>query len=220
VIAVIVGAVLAFVSLGMLAGGGVLRLADDGLRDSNGYLMTSAVEFTSPGYAAVTGDVDLRSGTPAFDVPERWLGTVRVEADARTDNGVFVGIGRTSDVSAYLSGVARSTIEDPLAGDGTPRSDFTEGDKPPGSPQDQDFWVESATGQGQQTLTWRAAEGSWTLVVMNAEGTTPVAADVSVGATMPVLDDIAIGLLVAGLVGLAIATVILVAALRRPAPAA
>jgi hypothetical protein len=220
VIAVIVGAVLAFVSLGLLAGGGVLRLADDGLRDSNGYLMSSAVEFTSPGHAAVTGDVDLRSGTPVVDVPERWLGTVRVEADARTDDGVFVGIARSSDVAAYLSGVARSTIDDPLADDGTPRSDFIDGGPPPQAPQDEDFWVASARGQGQQTLTWKASEGSWTLVVMNARGTTPVAADVSVGATMPVLDDIAIGLLVAGLVGGAVATVILVAALRRRSPAA
>ena len=216
IIAVIVGAVLAFTSLGMLATGGVLRLADDGIRDDQGYLMSSNVEFTSPGYAATSPDVDLRSGTPVVDVPERWLGTVKVEADARTDNGVFIGIARTSDVDAYLSGVARSTVQDPLGGDGTPRTDFTDGGSPPKAPQDESFWVASARGQGQQTLTWDADEGNWTLVVMNGEGTTPVAADVSVGATIPILDDLAIGLLIAGLVGVAISAVVLVAALRRP----
>ncbi len=216
ILAVIVGAVLAFASLGMLATGGVLRLADDGIRDSQGYLMSSDVEFSSPGYAAASPDVELRGGTPFVDVPERWLGTVKVEADARTDDGVFIGIARTSDVSAYLSGVARSTVEDPIGNDQNPRTEFTDGGPPPGAPQDQDFWVASADGQGQQTLTWDADEGNWTLVVMNDKGTTPVAADVSVGATIPILDDIALGLLIAGLVGAVIAAAVLVAALRRP----
>ena len=215
IIAVIVGAVLAFGSLGLLVGGGVLRLADDGLRDSQGYLMSSAVEFTSPGYAATSGDVQLRSGTPVVDLPERWLGTVKVEADARTSNGVFIGIARTSDVEAYLAGVAHSTVSDPFGSDRTPPSDYTDGTAPRQAPQDESFWVASARGPGQQTLTWKAQAGNWTLVVMNGEGTTPVAADVSAGATVPVLDDIAIGLLLAGLLGVVISAVVLVLALRR-----
>lgn len=216
VIAVIVGAVLAFTSLGMLAAGGVLRLADDGIRDSQGYLMSSSVEFRSPGYAATSPDVELRSGTPLVDVPERWLGTVKVEADSRTSNGVFIGIARTSDVVAYLDGVAHSTVQDPFGGDQTPNTDFTDGGSPGRAPQDASFWVASARGQGQQTLTWKAESGNWTLVVMNGEGTTPVAADVSAGATIPILGDIAIALLIAGLIGAAISAVILVAALNRP----
>ena len=216
IIAVIVGAVLAFTSLGMLAAGGLLRLADDGIRDSQGYLMSSDVEFTSPGYAATSPDVELRSGTPAIDVPERWLGTVKVEADARTDAGVFIGIAKTSDVTSYLSGVARSTVQDPLGNDQNPRTDYTDGGAPSRAPQDEDFWVASADGQGQQTLTWEADEGNWTLVVMNDQGTRPVAADVSVGATIPILDDVAVGLLVAGLVGIVISAAVLIAALSRP----
>jgi hypothetical protein len=216
VIAVIVGAVLAFTSLGMLAAGGVLRLADDGIRDSQGYLMSSSVAFRSPGYAATSPDVELRSGTALVDVPERWLGTVKVEADSRTGNGVFIGIARTSDVVSYLDGVAHSTVQDPFGGDQTPNTDFTDGGSPRRAPQDASFWVASARGQGQQTLTWRAESGNWTLVVMNSEGTNPVAADVSAGATIPILGDIAIALLIAGLVGAAISAVILVAALSRP----
>jgi hypothetical protein len=45
---------------------------------------------------------------------------------------------------------------------------------------------------------WDASEGDWTLVVMNGEGTTPVRADVAVGAEVPVLRSIAVGFLVAG----------------------
>jgi len=216
IIAVIIGSVLAFASLGLLAGGGVLRLADNGLRDSQGYLMSSAVEFTSPGYAATSGDVDLRSGTPVINLPERWLGTVKVEADARTANGVFIGIARTSDVESYLAGVAHSTVSDPFGSDRTPPSSYTAGTAPRGAPQDQSIWVASARGQGRQTLTWKSSAGSWTLVVMNDQGTRAVAADVSAGATVPVLDDIALGLLFAGLGGVAVSALVLVLALRRP----
>ncbi len=218
VLAVVVGAVLALVSLGLVAAGGVLRVADDGLRDDRGYLMSSSVAFTSPGYAVTSPDVELRSGTPLFGVPDNWLGTVRVEADGRTGNGVFVGIARTNDVEAYLAGVARSVVRQPYDGGGSARSDFTDGGSPARAPQDAGFWAASSHGPGRQTVTWPAESGHWTLVVMNGGGTTPVAADVAVGATVPALDNVAWGLLVAGLVGAMLAAVVLVLALRRRPP--
>ncbi|NYD43158.1 DUF4389 domain-containing protein [Nocardioides panaciterrulae] len=218
ILAVVVGSVLALVSLGLVAAGGVLRVADDGLRDDRGYLMSSAVAFTSPGYAVTSPDVELRSGTPLFGVPDDWLGTVRVEADGRTGNGVFVGIARTNDVDTYLAGVAHSVVREPYADGGSARTDFTDGGSPPRAPQDLGFWAASSHGPGRQTVTWPAEAGHWTLVVMNGAGTTPVAADVAVGATVPALDNLAWGLLVTGLVGAIVAAVVLVLALRRRPP--
>ena len=211
----ILGAALALFSLGLLASGGVLRVADNGLRNDQGYLMSSSAPFTSPGYAVTSPDVELRSGTPLVGLPESWLGTVRVEADARTANGVFVGIARTSQVDAYLAGVAHSTVRDPYGVGSEPRSYFTNGGRPARPPQQAGFWAASTHGPGQQVLNWKAQSGHWTLVVMNGAGTTPVAADVAAGATVPVLDNIAIGLLVAGLVGAGLAALVLVLALRR-----
>jgi hypothetical protein len=69
-------------------------------------------------------------------------------------------------------------------------------------------------GTGRQTLTWPTQSGSWTLVVMNRDGTTPVAADVTVGATLPILGPLEVGLVVAGGVLLAIACGLLFAGLR------
>ena len=79
---------------------------------------------------------------------------------------LFVGIGPSADVDRYLAGVSHTLISDfwsdsvQAIGGGMPGS-------PPGT---QDFWVASATGTGAQTLTWDPANGSWTVVVMNADG--------------------------------------------------
>jgi hypothetical protein len=218
IIAVIVGSVLALASLGLLAGGAVLREADGFARDQDGYLMSSPVAFASPGYAVTSESVELARGSAQVSLPERWLGTVKVEADARTPNGVFVGVGRTSDVEAYLAGVAHSTVVYSGGQGNNPTTTFTDGGSPAQAPVDETFWVASAQGTGQQTITWSPKAGDWTLVVMNGEGTTPVAADVAVGATVPVLGDVAVGLLISGLVLLVISIGVLFAALRRRSP--
>ena len=43
----------------------------------------------------------------------------------------------------------------------------------------------TASGTGGQELLWAPAAGDWTLVVMNADGSRPVVADLSFGATAP-----------------------------------
>jgi hypothetical protein len=73
----------------------------------------------------------------------------------------------------------------------------------------------SASGPGQRSLTWQPRSGSWTLVVMNASGSTPVASDVTVGAQLPVLGDLSVGLLVAGAVLALIGGAVLAAVLTR-----
>ncbi len=220
IIAVIVASVFALTSIGLLAGGLALRIADSAARDSQGYLMSSTQTFDSPGYAISSQNIELRNGSTTVDLPERWLGTVKVEADARTANGVFVGVARTSDVEAYLDGVAHSTVLDPVGNNDDPTMDFVDGGSPAQAPTDETFWVASATGDGEQTVTWDPEEGDWTLVVMNGEGTTPVAADVSIGAKIPILDNIGYGLLIGGTVLLVLSVAVLVAAIRRPRPAA
>lgn len=219
IIAVIVSSVLVLTSLVLLAGGLVLRLADGTLRDNEGYLMSSSVDFESPGHAITSQNIDLGDDSTRVDLPQRWLGTVRIEADARTADDVFIGVARTSDVATYLYGVAHSTVVDPVGPDGDPVTTFIEGGPPSGAPADETFWVASAQGDRRQTISWEPTQGDWTLVVMNADGTTPVAADVAVGAELPVLDDIAIGLLIMGSVLLLLSVGALLLAVRRRAPA-
>ena len=216
ILAIIVASVLTVTALGMLTGGLVLRLGDGFARDSQGYLMSDSQTFDSPGYAITSENIELHSGSSSFDLPERWLGKVKIEADSRSANGVFIGVASTGAVQAYLNGVARSTVTDPVGDNGDPVTTYATGRAPGRAPGDASFWAASAQGERHQTLTWDPRAGNWTLVVMNAGGTSPVSADVAIGAEVPVLDDIAIGLLVVGSVLLVLGVVFLVIAVRRP----
>jgi hypothetical protein len=79
---------------------------------------------------------------------------------------------------------------------------------------------------GQQTVTWKVREGDWSVVLMNADGSRPVVADIDLGAKLSFLLWLAIGLLLAGVLVLVGSTALIVLAARRrqappvpPAPA-
>ena len=215
IIAVLLGALLALTSFGLLAGGAVLLVADNALRDDAGYLMSPTETYTSPGAAVTSHRIVLHSG-PAVDVAHRWLGTVKIEAELRTPDAAFVGVGRSGDVNRYLDGVAHSVVADPSGGDGAPDTTYVDGATPPLNPAGEQFWAASATGNGRQALTWEPRNGSWTVVVMNADGAAPVRADVAAGAEVPGLDEVGVVLLVSGGVLLAVSALVLVLAVRRP----
>jgi hypothetical protein len=215
VIAVVIGSMMTMTSLGLLAGGLALKVGDSVLRDDAGFLMSSSESYDSPGLAVTSENIDLNGGSADFDVASRWLGDVRIEAQSRTPDSIFVGIAPTSDVDAYLQGVARTIVSDPSGDNGRPETTYVEGGTPELRPADEVFWAASAEGTGQQALTWDPEDGDWTIVVMNTEGTAPVRARVSAGAEVPVLDTAVIVLLVSGVVLLAMSVLVLVLAIRR-----
>jgi hypothetical protein len=77
--------------------------------------------------------------------------------------------------------------------------------------------VASVHGSGPQTLDWEAEGGEWSVVVMNADGSAGVDAELSFGAHVPHLTWIGIGAGIAGglLVVLAVGLIYLGA---RPDP--
>jgi hypothetical protein len=192
-------------------------VGDNLLRDDDGYLMSPATTFESPGLAVTSQAVELETASAGVDVASRWLGTVRVVVRSRSPEDVFVGVAPSADVDAWLAGVAHSTVVEPSDGDRGPVTTYVEGDTPVLVPGEEDFWVASATGAGTQELTWEPEDGHWTLVVMNADGSTPVAARVAVGAEVPVLDAVATTLLVLGAVLLPLSALVLWLAVRRRA---
>ncbi|WP_296604917.1 hypothetical protein [Nocardioides sp.] len=200
VLATVTSSVLLLLGVGMVVGGGALRLADSTLRNDDGFVMGSTHRWQSPGYAVRSESAEIHTDSTTFDLPERFLGTMTATADPTTPNGVFLGVARTADVDRYLTDVAHSTVLDPFDGDGGPTLTFVDGGSPAVAPTEAEFWVSSASGLGPQAITWEPEDGEWTLVVMNGEGTTPVSAAVSVGAEVPVLDTVGAVLLVAGLV--------------------
>jgi hypothetical protein len=74
---------------------------------------------------------------------------------------------------------------------------------------------------GTQTLTWKVRDGDWSVVLMNADGSRGVAADIDLGAKLSFLLWVALGLLVGGVlvVGGSTALIVLAARTRQPPPA-
>ena len=77
------------------------------------------------------------------------------------------------------------------------------------------LWAARSVGDGTQTLSWLPQSGRWRIVVMNADGSAGVRADVAIGARFPQLLWIGIGAIVGGVLLLALGGVAIRAALPR-----
>jgi hypothetical protein len=194
VIALALASLAALLSLGLIAAGGTSMALDQTQRDTSGYLMTSARSYSTSTYALVSASY--RDGTSNDWFAARdLLGTVRVRVDSTRP--VFVGIGPSSAVDAYLAGVAHAQ-GDRFDARG---SDFTTfpGGAPASPPTAQRFWGARSVGTGQQTLTWSPQTGNWRIVMMNPDGSAAVSGDVSVGARFADLLTIGIAVLGGGI---------------------
>jgi hypothetical protein len=192
--------------------GGALAIADQTMRD-DGYLMSGTTSLSTDTYALTSTSVELHADAPAALMPERLLGDVKVTAESGTTQ-IFLGIARTADANAYLSGVEHATVTDLNGFGGRPSYETSGSAAPTTPPAARDIWVAQSTGTGTQEVVWPAKNGDWTVVVMRADGTRGVAASVAAGATVPALDWLVPTLLVSAGVGLAVAIVLLVVALR------
>jgi hypothetical protein len=195
---IVIGSILALIGLGLLAGGAAVAAAAHS-RDAAGFVTTGPAQVDSNAYAvAVPGvGVDVRGPDEAY--ARGLLGTVRIRATSDDPaRPVFLGLARTTDVDAYLDGVGHDDVRD-LEVDPT-RIDYTThpGDGPASPPGEQTFWAGSDSGAGTRTVTWEVATGDWTVVVMNADGSAGVHADVDLGGKLPVLRGATIGLFVGG----------------------
>jgi hypothetical protein len=216
VIMAIFGALLGLVALGLLAAGGSLFWAYGVQRGADGYFTTPTAGLSTDTYALTSVDIDL-GAAPGDWYPSDWLATIRFEVES--DDPVFVGIGPRDEVDPYRSGVGRAEVTRIGLGGDDVTYRTIEGGAPGSAPGDEDFWVASAEGSGEQTLTWEPEAGHWTGVIMNADGSAGVSVDVAAGARAEIILPVAIGLLVAGFISAAVAAVLLVLAIR-PSPGA
>ena len=214
ILAVVLGVLVLLLSSVLLIAGGVLLSADLTDRSDDGYLFSPRDSLSGPGYALVSERIDLSTGADWMPISAA-LGTARVEVTGTSGSETFVGIAPLGDAGAYLGGVERTVIDDLGLDSSAPRD--VPGNAPSGPPTAQDFWTAQVSGPGTQQLSWVPAEGDWMLVVMNADGSAGISVDARIGATVPALDGLGWGLLVAGLVCAAIAVLLLVLAIRRPA---
>jgi len=179
-LSLIVGVLFVVPAIALLVGGVGLGIATIAERDDNGFFDVNIEDVTTDTVAVTAEelDLDVDPGSPDWVLDELDV-DIRLRATSADDTAVFIGIGSEADVATYLAGVAHAEIteidgEDPVYRTRT-------GDNNIAPPDDQSFWVASSAGPGTQELQWEAAEGEWSVVLMNADTSPGISADVGVG---------------------------------------
>jgi hypothetical protein len=188
---VVLGSVLALVSLGLLGGGGAMLWADQALRH-DGYVTTGTATYTTSGYALASERVGLGWGW----LLTGFVGDVQIRVTAiGQPRPVFVGIGPAGGVSDYLSGAAYSTV----TSSGAAALAGHHGAARPGPPRVAGIWVAQAEGTGTQALRWTAQAGDWTAVAMNPDGSAGLAVRADAGVSAPGLFQLAVEVIIGGI---------------------
>jgi len=210
VTALAIGTLLVLFALGLLGAGGTALWADRTQRDE-GYVTSDVHTFSTSGSALATVSTELGSAGIGWLYSPGLLDEVRIRVTP-TSLGppLFVGIGRSTDVERYLAGVGHMVITE-FWGDET---ENVAGGAPRSAPGRQDFWAASDTGRGTRTLVWEPKDGSWTVVVMNADARPGIDVGADLGARMPAVLWIAVGVLAAGGLFLAGGALLIAGAIR------
>jgi hypothetical protein len=193
------GAIASLATLVLLVGAGFQWV--DNQRDADGYYTTSSERFDTGTYALTSENLDIDDGFPGADT--------RLKVDAGNGKPVFVGVARTSDVETYLVQSAHATVTDIEVKPFDADYKTIGGPVKPAAPATQDFWVAKSQGTGMQKLDWDVKDGDWSVVVMNADGSPGVHADISAGADVAFVGAVATALIISGLAGLGIGAALL-----------
>jgi hypothetical protein len=216
-IALIVTGALTALLASVLVFGGAAALYGEIEKDDDGYLTSEAHRFDAGTRALATENLDIDLGDADWLADD--LGRVKIEAESNDGKALFVGIARTADVERYLDGVPHTTVSDVEDG---PFDDFHAetarhaGNRHPAAPEHADIWAASNQGTGAQAVDTELQEGDWSVVVMNADGSLGVDADISAGANVPFLNELGWSALGSGSFALAIGIALIVAGVRRP----
>jgi hypothetical protein len=163
-------------------------------RDADGYYIDDPFTFARPTRAIVTDDIDIMKGIyrPLADDAFVLFITAdpvefRMQGTAAGPNSLFMGVAPTAAVDGYLDGVAHDEIaaferheesKEILNVRYAPH----DGASMPDAPGTETFWVASVEGTGPQTLDSTLEPGDWTAVLMNADASSGMEAEVAFGA--------------------------------------
>jgi hypothetical protein len=213
VISVVIGAVLALCSLGLLGAGTAATWATTAHRHG-GYVDLGTQSYRTSGYALASRQIELYTAAGGWDMARSLFGTVRLRVTpAPAGTPVFAGIAPAGAAARYLSGMAYATVTGAAQGHQSYTGHI--GGAPAVPPGQAGIWTVRATGPGTQTLAWHVTNGRWTVVTMNADGSAPVSVRVNVAATLPALPWVATGLLIGGVVFLAAGVLLIVFPVRN-----
>lgn len=211
IVAVVIGALVVLVSVGLLGAGGTALWADRTQRDA-GYVTTSVHHFSTSRSALATERTDLGSAGAGWLFAPSLLDRVRIRVTpVSSGTPLFVGIGPSADVDRYLAGVSRTVITEFFED----KVEAVDGGPPESSPAAQSFWVASDSGPGGRTVEWDPTKGSWTVVVMNVDARPGIDVEADLGARLPAVLWIAVGVLILGAVLLLGGVLLITGSIRR-----
>src|SRR5437762_5090516 len=150
----------------VLAAGVTAIWADTSKRDDNGYFSANAHRYQTHTRAISTESITVGSYVPT------WLAG-KVRLDVSGDKPLFVGIAPKATVDAYLARVEHTEATD-LSFDPFKVTYVDQrGTVDPGPPASEPFWAAAVSGTSNP-LKWKLRSGTWSVVVMNADGSRDV----------------------------------------------
>lgn len=186
IIMIVAGGLLILFGLGLGMGAAAASAASSH-QDREGFFTLPREIYQVDSHALTLPDLEVGMGVRAEDS----VGTAVVRGESAGSSGdLFMGVGPSRDVERYLQDVSYSELRDVRFSPFDVSYREYQGASEPLPPGDQDFWAAQASGTGVQELSWNLQTGDWTVVVMNADGAAPVAADLQAG---PVAADLQAG---------------------------
>jgi hypothetical protein len=212
--------------IGLVAAGAVLTAMGGILAVGGGTVVavTGTDDTLSSGHTTVSS----RTSALVTDKGDIDAGGIGVVADPSVEiavrgstQPVFVGVGPAKAVDRYLAGAEVETVTDFEVRPFDLSTTVREGSATLEPPLDQSFWVAEADGRSSAETSWKIRDGSYRVVVMNADGSPGIQLDGEVGVHVPRLTAVASTALAVGL-GLVVTGIVLVIAGARskdtPAP--
>ncbi len=188
--------------------------------DNQGYFTSPEFQLTQDNAVAVVfSDININinvNNSNSVYQPDL-SNIVQIRMALKSNQAYFIGVGPTSDVENYLSTVPYAKITDFNWNTGLQVSSILTNPTATGNltnnvPANHTFW--SATGSSNQFLNWIPKSGSWTFVVMKANGAKGIDVGIQAGAKVPILSAIAIFLVIFGIMFIVLAIVMFILVAR------
>ena len=184
---IIAGSVTALIAVVLIAAG-AFALWGESKKGADGYLSTGTERFSTSTRALASERVDVDIDSKDWLAGVEDLGDTRLKVASASGERVFAGVAKTRDVTAYLRGVEHTVVADIDSSPFSARHREHHGARAPAPPAEQDLWAAQTEGSGPLELHWTPEPGDWSVVVMNADGSPGVSADVSAGAEIAFLE--------------------------------
>lgn len=212
----VTGLVGVIIAVPLLFAGGSLFWVDMALTDADGFINSPMLNIEVDGFALVIDPAKIESSPTIPDIPiaVSEMATLRIQATNLDANlGVFIGIASTGMLDAYLAGVSYAVVTGMDEGEMFLSYRMNAAGPSPAPPGEQEFWISSTAGVGNQQLYWELEEGDFSFVIMNEDASDGIAVEAIVGVRVPIIGPVGVGLLISGGLTLAIATILLAIAL-------